>query len=136
MVRRIVTKYGPDPIDVHVGLRIKYKRVLLGLSQTDLGLQLGLTFQQIQKYETGANRVSASKLYRIAEILACAPSFVFDDLPDTIPTTVGINSDPAASRAMLEIAKSMKGLSENDCKVILSTVRNLSKAFKAAGTPG
>lgn len=77
--------YGP--IDVHVGKRVRIRRKLLNMSQTDLGDAVGLTFQQIQKYERGANRISASVLFRLSEILDVPISFFFDDMPDTIAGT-------------------------------------------------
>lgn len=69
----------PNPIDVHVGGRVRFRRMLLGMSQEKLGEKLGLTFQQIQKYEKGVNRVSASRLHRLAEGLKVAPTFFFDE---------------------------------------------------------
>lgn len=74
--------YGP--IDMHVGKRVRIRRRLLGMSQTDLGGAVGLTFQQIQKYERGANRISASVLFRLSEVLDVPVSFFFDDMPDTV----------------------------------------------------
>ncbi|MFP6758698.1 MAG: helix-turn-helix domain-containing protein [Alphaproteobacteria bacterium] len=74
----------PHPVDVHVGARVRFKRKLLGLSQADLGKAVGLTFQQIQKYESGANRVSASRLYQVASILDVPVSFFFEDMPSEI----------------------------------------------------
>lgn len=71
----------PDPVDTHVGQRLRLRRVLLGMSQTDLAKTLGLTFQQVQKYESGANRISASRLYYIAEALDIPVSFFYDDIP-------------------------------------------------------
>ena len=73
---------APNPIDVHVGKRIKLKRALLGMSQEELALKLGITFQQIQKYEKGNNRVGASRLYDMANALDAPVSFFYDDLPD------------------------------------------------------
>src|SRR5690242_20949440 len=81
-------KYGrgtgvPNPIDVHVGGRIRMRRLLLGMNQETLANALGLTFQQVQKYEGGANRVSASRLSAMAEILGVPISYFFGDLrPD------------------------------------------------------
>ncbi|MEM7524502.1 MAG: helix-turn-helix transcriptional regulator, partial [Pseudomonadota bacterium] len=60
---------APNPVDVHVGARVRLKRMMAGMSQERLGEQLGLTFQQIQKYEKGANRIGASRLHAISEIL-------------------------------------------------------------------
>lgn len=68
------------PIDVHVGLRVRQRRALLGMSQTDLGKAVGLTFQQVQKYERGANRVSASRLFEFAAVLDVSPSHFFDEM--------------------------------------------------------
>ena len=73
----------PNPIDVHVGARLRLRRTLLGMSQEKLGEAIGLTFQQVQKYEGGANRVSASRLSAMAEILGVPISYFFGDLqPD------------------------------------------------------
>ena len=71
----------PNPIDVHVGSRIRMRRLLLGMNQETLAGKLGLTFQQVQKYESGANRVSASRLAAIAEILDATVSYFYGDLP-------------------------------------------------------
>jgi len=70
----------PNPIDVHVGGRVRLRRTLLGMSQERLGQALGLTFQQVQKYERGANRIGASRLYRLSEILDVPVAYFFDEL--------------------------------------------------------
>ncbi|MCQ8279175.1 helix-turn-helix transcriptional regulator [Acetobacteraceae bacterium KSS8] len=72
---------GPSPVDVHVGNRIRLRRTLLQMSQEKLGDALGLTFQQVQKYERGANRVSASRLFDLGRVLDVPVSFFFDDMP-------------------------------------------------------
>ena len=72
----------PSPIDVHVGSRIRLRRTLTGMSQERLGEALGLTFQQVQKYERGVNRVGASRLYDLSRVLDVPISFFFDDMPD------------------------------------------------------
>ncbi len=85
MVRRtrhIIAKDGPHPIDVHVGRRVRQRRTLLGMSQTQVADQLGITFQQFQKYENGANRISASRLYQAARILDVPVLFFFDGLDE------------------------------------------------------
>ncbi|WP_308910706.1 helix-turn-helix domain-containing protein [Pseudokordiimonas caeni] len=74
----------PDPIDVHVGSRVRMRRTLLGLSQDKLGQALGLTFQQVQKYERGTNRMGASRLLEIARVLDVSPSWFFEDMPEEI----------------------------------------------------
>src|SRR5216684_737109 len=70
----------PSPIDVHVGSRIRLRRTLLGLSQERLGDALGLTFQQVQKYERGANRVGASRLFDLSRVLDVPISYFFDEM--------------------------------------------------------
>lgn len=71
----------PDPIDIHVGSRVRMRRTLLGMSQEKLGNALGLTFQQIQKYERGANRIGSSRLYKLSHILDVPVGYFFDDMP-------------------------------------------------------
>ena len=73
----------PNPIDVHVGRRLRLRRTLLGMSQERLGQLLGLTFQQIQKYERGVNRIGSSRLYELGQILDVPISFFFDDMSDS-----------------------------------------------------
>lgn len=73
-----------SPIDAHVGSRIRLRRTLLGLSQERLGDALGLTFQQVQKYERGINRVGASRLFDLARVLDVPISFFFDDMPEPL----------------------------------------------------
>jgi transcriptional regulator with XRE-family HTH domain len=76
-----------SPVDVHVGSRIRLRRTLLGMSQERLGEALGLTFQQVQKYERGANRVSASRLFDLSRVLDVPISFFYDDMPQEIGGT-------------------------------------------------
>ncbi len=71
----------PKPVDVHVGKRVRLRRTLLGLSQEKLGIALGLTFQQVQKYERGVNRIGSSLLYHLSQILDVPVSFFFDEMP-------------------------------------------------------
>jgi transcriptional regulator with XRE-family HTH domain len=79
----------PSPIDVHVGSRIRLRRTLLGMSQERLGEALGLTFQQVQKYERGVNRVGASRLFDLSRVLDVPISFFFDDMPDSLAHSLG-----------------------------------------------
>jgi len=81
MARRTVAQHGPLPVDVHVGGRVRLRRTLLGMSQTDLGKALGVTFQQVQKNEHGFNRIGASRLYRLSHVLDVSLSYFFDDIP-------------------------------------------------------
>ena len=78
--RRTVAEYGPHPVDVHVGNRVRLRRTLLGMSQEKLGDALGLTFQQVQKYERGTNRISSSRLYHISLIFGVPVSDFFEGL--------------------------------------------------------
>lgn len=74
-------KKKPNPVDVHVGSRVRLRRTMLGMSQERLGESLGITFQQIQKYEKGSNRIGASRLQKICEVLNVPISFFFEDAP-------------------------------------------------------
>lgn len=77
-------EHKPSPIDVHVGARVRLRRTLLGMSQEKLGEALGLTFQQVQKYERGVNRIGASRLFDLSRVLDVPISFFFDDMPDAL----------------------------------------------------
>ena len=79
-----MAKRNANPIDVHVGNRVRMRRMLIGMSQEKLGDQLGLTFQQVQKYEKGSNRVSASRLFQMAQILGVNVQFFYDDMPGSV----------------------------------------------------
>ena len=102
-----------NPIDVHVGSRVRLRRMLLGMSQEKLGEFLGLTFQQIQKYEKGINRVGASRLFDLAKVLGVNVQFFYDELPgspgDRPP---GFAERPAESYAV-EFLGSREGLELN-----------------------
>jgi transcriptional regulator with XRE-family HTH domain len=75
---------GPNPVDVHVGSRVRLRRTLLGMSQEKLGEAIGLTFQQVQKYERGANRVGASRLFDLSRVLDVPVGFFFEEMPDDV----------------------------------------------------
>ncbi len=81
---------NPDPVDIHVGSRLRMRRNLVGLSQEQLGKSLGLTFQQIQKYERGINRMGSSRLFQIAKTLSVPVAYFFEDLP----TSAGAPAQP------------------------------------------
>ncbi|MGP1394068.1 MAG: helix-turn-helix domain-containing protein [Inquilinaceae bacterium] len=105
----------PHPIDVHVGSRLRLRRTLLGMSQEKLGEAIGLTFQQVQKYERGANRIGASRLHDLSRVLDVPVAFFFEDAPsakasraqaagmaeDAEPYT----PDPMAKRETLELVR-------------------------------
>jgi transcriptional regulator with XRE-family HTH domain len=81
--RRTVAQDGPNPVDVHVGSRIRLRRRVLNLTQLQLSDLLGITFQQVQKYEKGVNRIGAGRLYSIASILGVDISYFYSDLDST-----------------------------------------------------
>ncbi len=108
----------PNPVDIHVGGRVRLRRTLLGMSQERLGDAVGLTFQQIQKYERGANRIGASRLFELTQILDVPVSFFFDDMAEELKTSEGrmarglrdrgqspIEPDPMAKRETLELVR-------------------------------
>jgi transcriptional regulator with XRE-family HTH domain len=97
-------KKVPNPIDRHVGSRVRMRRVILGMSQEKLGEALGLTFQQVQKYEKGANRIGASRLQQISRTLDVPPAFFFEGAPsfesaqgDSKPNHLGVSEDASPS---------------------------------------
>src|SRR5476649_2712366 len=99
----------PSPIDVHVGSRIRLRRTLLGMSQERLGEALGLTFQQVQKYERGTNRVGASRLFDLSRVLDVPISFFYDDLPEALSGTYGQQSHAVTGRRSMGFAETQEG---------------------------
>jgi transcriptional regulator with XRE-family HTH domain len=107
----------PNPVDVHVGGRVRLRRTLLGMSQEKLGEALGLTFQQVQKYERGANRIGASRLWDLSRVLDCPVQFFFDEMNDETQSSSPRNlssqsrdveipdSDPMTKRETLELVR-------------------------------
>src|ERR1700756_4580474 len=88
---------APNPVDKYVGSRVRMRRIMLGMSQEKLGEALGLTFQQVQKYEKGTNRVGASRIQQIAEILQVPVSFLFEGGPTGTAKTDGSAEAPPPS---------------------------------------
>ncbi|MEO1794341.1 MAG: helix-turn-helix transcriptional regulator [Pseudomonadota bacterium] len=127
-----------NPIDVHVGSRLRLRRMLLDISQEKLGDQLGLTFQQIQKYEKGMNRIGASRLFELSRILGVGVDFFYEDMDEAGPpakATVGGFADEAEcdvvgfmkSREGIELNRAFSAIS--DAKVrrsVIDLVRSLS----------
>jgi transcriptional regulator with XRE-family HTH domain len=93
----MIAKKAPNPIDKHVGSRVRMRRMMLGMSQEKLGDALGLTFQQVQKYEKGTNRIGASRLQQISLILQVPVSFFFEGAPTVHsgPRSDGMNEAPS-----------------------------------------
>jgi transcriptional regulator with XRE-family HTH domain len=86
---------SPNPIDKHVGSRVRMRRMMLDMSQTNLGDALGLTFQQVQKYEKGTNRISASRLQHLTQILDVPISFFFEGAPHVAGQPKGVGEAPS-----------------------------------------
>jgi transcriptional regulator with XRE-family HTH domain len=105
-------KKAPNPIDRHVGSRVRMRRVLIGMSQERLGEALGLTFQQVQKYEKGTNRIGASRLQQISTILDAPVSFFFEGAPGADPSASGL-SDSASSAYVVDFLSTTEGLQLN-----------------------
>ncbi|MGE4278642.1 MAG: helix-turn-helix domain-containing protein [Magnetospirillum sp.] len=137
-IYRARTESGePDPVDTHVGGRLRLRRTLMGLSQTELARSVGLTFQQVQKYESGANRISASRLYHIAEALDVPVSFFFDDIPRGGGSTLamGLSEDQAgftapdsSGREGLEMMRNYHRITD---EAIRRSVYDLTKSLAA-----
>jgi transcriptional regulator with XRE-family HTH domain len=105
-------KKAPNPIDKHVGSRVRMRRVLIGMSQEKLGEALGLTFQQVQKYEKGTNRIGASRLQQISTILGVPVSFFFEGAPGGEGAKPGL-SDSASSAYVVDFLSTTEGLQLN-----------------------
>ncbi|WP_031550292.1 helix-turn-helix domain-containing protein [Parvularcula oceani] len=108
-------KRAPHPMDIHVGSRVRLRRMMQGMSQDKLGEELGLTFQQVQKYEKGVNRIGASRLYDIARILGVPVQFFYDDFGDGPETMIGFaetspdkNEDKADFLSVLSTPEGMQ----------------------------
>jgi len=128
----------PNPVDIHVGNRVRLQRMLMGISQEKLGERLGLTFQQVQKYEKGINRIGASRLFELSRVLGVPVQFFYDDAPLGTPahaTTPGF-AERSPDSHVFEFLSSREGLELNrafsritDPKVrksVLDLVRSLA----------
>ncbi len=126
---------GANAIDAHVGGRLRQRRVLLGLSQERLGSAVGLTFQQIQKYERGTNRIGASRLYQFCEILGVPVGYFFEELPSgmvksgvpiaALPETE--EADPMTRRETLQLARAYYSIPDERVR------KRIFEMVKAAG---
>ncbi len=135
------TKGGPNAIDVHVGLRVRLRRILMGLSQEKLADALGLTFQQVQKYERGVNRIGASRLYSLSKVLDVPISFFYDDMPAAIAGQVrrqppglsesaaaNYDAGPMSSRETMELIKAYYRIGDTGKRrKVLDLIRSMSK---------
>lgn len=118
---------GPDPVDIHVGSRVKLRRVLIGLSQGQLGEAIGLTFQQIQKYERGGNRISASMLHHIAEVLDVPVSFFFDDMPEGQRLSAAQPDDTMTRQESVELIRHYYALPEAVRRQVSALLRAMAQ---------
>ncbi|AKI02594.1 putative transcriptional regulator [Hoeflea sp. IMCC20628] len=109
----IENKKKPNPIDIHVGSRVRLRRTMLGMSQEKLGEALGITFQQIQKYEKGTNRVGASRLQNISTVLNVPVSFFFEDAPGDPSTGQPGMAEANSSNYVVDFLSSSEGLQLN-----------------------
>ena len=120
----------PHPVDVHVGKRIRHRRWLVGMTQQQLAEQVGIKFQQIQKYETGANRVSASRLWDIADALDVQVSFFFEGLESGgKPAPAAEDNVPAdlmGDKEALDLVRSYYAIPENQRRRLFDLARVLS----------
>lgn len=108
---RVILRDGPDPVDIHIGRRIRLRRMLMDMTQNELGQMLGLSFQQIQKYEHGANRVSASALFRLSCRLDVPITFFFDGLQGVPKPAVSVlDGDDGVQRESLEMLRNYQSL--------------------------
>ena len=104
----------PNPVDTHVGSRVRLRRMLLGISQERLGESMGLTFQQVQKYEKGVNRIGASRLFQISKILDVPVQFFFEEAPNLGDGgRVRGMAEPESETFILEFLNSREGLELN-----------------------
>lgn len=116
-------------VDVHVGKRVRHRRWLIGMTQQQLAQQVGIKFQQIQKYETGANRISASRLWDIAEALDVPVSFFFEGLEESQKEESGKKSVPAdlmGDKEALDLVRSYYAIPENQRRRLFELARVLS----------
>ncbi len=134
----------PSPVDVHVGARLRVRRTLLGMSQTTLGEAIGITFQQMQKYENGANRISASRLFDLSRVLDVPIQYFFDDMPAAVAASSPTNKkrgrakkppsyelDPMAKRETLNLVRAYYQITDPE---IRKPLYELAKALGAAAS--
>ena len=116
------------PVDVHVGKRIRHRRWMVGMTQQQLADSVGIKFQQIQKYETGMNRVSASRLWDIARTLGVQIGFFFEGLGGEEDSQASIESDILANKEAMELVRAYYAIPEAQRKRLFDLARVLSDA--------
>ncbi len=135
----------PNPVDVHVGGRLRQRRTLLGMTQTKVGDALGLTFQQVQKYERGANRIGSSRLYDLSGMLDVPIEYFFGDMPAAVAASSGTlgrgrtknppsyEPNPMTTRETLELVRAYYKIGDPQVR---KRLYELTKALGAAASSG
>ncbi len=126
--RRTVLEDGPREIDVHVGQRVRQRRVLCGLSQTELAKALGLTFQQLQKYERGMNRISASKLWQISQVLDVPVQWFFKEFSEPKEEEGSRREALHMKREVLELVRNYVAVPADVQRKFLSLVKSIANS--------
>ena len=127
-------EFTASEVDSIVGERIRRRRILAGLTQDQLGEALGVSYQQIQKYETGANRVSAGRLYLLSQKLDVSPSWFFDGL-DTAPETADDEEMLSSSRLAIECVRNLSRIKDEKVRsAILTMIRTMAESDEAGAT--
>ncbi len=124
----------PDPVDLHIGAQVRARRKRMGMSQEQLASELRLTFQQVQKYERGANRISGSKLWAIARALKCSPGGLFpeqDQLDDGKPDPVAAMAGEMGGLVMAELWLELTPSQRLGLERIAQTIRDVSRKVAA-----
>lgn len=119
----------PHTVDIHVGKRVRHRRWMLGMTQQQLAEKVGIKFQQIQKYETGMNRISASRLWDIADAMRVPVGFFFEGIrEEEMPVEEGMPADLLADREALELVRSYYSIPEDQRRRLFDLARVLSDA--------
>lgn len=118
----------PKPVDVHVGQRIRQRRWMLGVTQQQLADRVGVKFQQVQKYETGANRVSCSRLWDIAEVLEVPVTFFFEGLDSPVAEAGDARADILTDKEALDLVRAYYAIPEPQRRRLFDLARVLSEA--------
>ena len=116
------------PVDAHVGKRIRHRRWMVGMTQQQLADKVGIKFQQIQKYETGMNRVSASRLWDVADALGVQISFFFEGLAEGQANEAYAHGDMMSDKEALELVRSYYAIPEAQRRRLFDLARVLSEA--------
>ena len=132
----------PHPIDIHVGARMRARRTLLGMNQTKLGDGLGVSFQQVQKYERGTNRIGSSRLFQLTRALDVSVEYFFEDMPPEVAASLSVKGrgrleepvsyepDPMARRETLELVRAYYKIEDANLR------KRLREMFKVLGAAG